>query len=290
MRRPAVPPARREAGYAVIAAMVCAAGFALTAAQLTATSRSAALTAAAEAARAKLDADAEAGEAIALDRLQAADPQSRWTLGAEPVTLDFDDAELTIRVEDERGKIPLNTITPAQAKAMFQLAGAAPADADALAAALVLQRDAGSGAQPGQATAPGVPDATRAVGLTATRDLRLLPGMTPALYAALAASVSVSVRDAAFEPRTAAPLALEVMGAAAPGSAALIERQRELAGERTALDTAPPLVLAGRPLTLRVQVRDARGDRLERAVVVELTRSPDRPYVVHRLSTDGAPA
>ena len=274
----AAPFPAREAGYAVIAAMICAAGFALVAAELTATSRNAAVTASAEATRARLDAEAEAGEAIALDRLQAADPSRRWALGADPVTLDFDDGKLTIGVEDERGKIPLNTVTPVQARAMFAAAGADAADADALSAALVRQRDPD----------PHV-DEAQAVGLSSVRDLLLLPRMTPALYAALAPSVSVSVRDAAFEPRTATALALEVMEGAAPGSVALIEREREIAGDRTALDTGPPLQLAGRPLTIRVQVRDDRGDRLDRARVVELTRSAAHPYVVRQLSADGAP-
>ncbi len=102
----------------------------------------------------------------------------------------------------------------------------------------------------------------------------------------MAPSVSVNVRDAAFEPRTSTPLALQVMGGA--GSPAAIERQREVSGERAALDTAPPLSLAGRPLTIRVDVRDRRGDTLQRANVVELTRAPGRPYVLRLLTADGA--
>ena len=146
----------REAGYAVIAAMVCAAAFALAAAQLTVTSRNAVTTASAEAARARLEADAQAGLAIALDGLQDPDPQARWTLGGEPRTFDFDDAELIVAVEDERGKIPLNTITPSQARAMFQLGGAEAASVDGLVAALLLRRDldAGGVAQESGATSP----------------------------------------------------------------------------------------------------------------------------------------
>ena len=286
-------PRPHEAGYAVLAAMVAAAGFALVAAQLVATSRTAVITASAEAVRARMSADVQAGFALAADGLIAADPKARWSIGGEPRTLDFDDAVLTIRVEDERGKIPLNTISATQARAMFQLAGADPAVADNLATAFLFRRDPtlrllnDDDDEPGThppAPAPPRSPAGRGLGLATVRDLLLLPGMTADIYAALAPSVSLAVRDAAFEPRTATPLSLEVMTGAAAASPAVIERRRELEGETTALDTAPPLALAGRPLTLRVQVRDARGDSFERAQVVELTRSAERPYVVRGLN------
>ena len=129
-----------EGGYAVLAAMVAAAGFALVAAQLIATSRGAVVSAGAEAARARLTADAQAGLALAIDGLESPDASSRWALNGDPRTLDFDDAELTIRVEDERGKIPLNTLSPDQARAMFRLAGADPADVETLTQAFLLRR------------------------------------------------------------------------------------------------------------------------------------------------------
>ncbi len=290
-----------EGGYAVLAAMVAAAGFALVAAQLIATSRGAVVSAGAEAARARLTADAQAGLALAIDGLESPDASSRWALNGDPRTLDFDDAELTIRVEDERGKIPLNTLSPDQARAMFRLAGADPADVETLTQAFLLRRDPhyrpddedappAAGAPPPRPAAPPPPqagaDGPGGLGFADPRELLLLPGMTAALYAAMAPSVSVNVRDAAFEPRTSTPLALQVMGGA--GSPAAIERQREVSGERAALDTAPPLSLAGRPLTIRVDVRDRRGDTLQRANVVELTRAPGRPYVLRLRTADSA--
>lgn len=264
---------RRDDGYAVLAAMVAAAAAALVALQIGAASHDAVISASAEATRARLSAAAQAGVASALAGLAADDPAARWTLDGDPHTLDFGDAVLTLRIEDERGKIPLNTISREQARAMFTLAGADGAVADALASAFVRLR---------QGDSPGA-----ARGLYDVGDLKRLPGMSDALYAVIAPSASVEVRDAAFEPRTSTPLALEVMTGAAPGSPSVIARERELAGETAALDTGPPLALAGRPLTLRVEARDDRGDAYVLAEVVELTRAAQRPVVVRRLAGGG---
>ena len=70
------------------------------------------------------------------------------------------------------------------------------------------------------------------------------------------------------------------MGGAGTSPTAVIERQRELAGERPALDITPPINLVGRALTIRVRAEAAPDGRFEAASVVELTGRPERPYLV----------
>ncbi len=261
--------------------MMAAAAFAIVGVQVATASRAAAVSASAEASRTRAIADAQAGFAMALAGLEDQDAGARWTLDGSPRGLDYEDAHLTIRIEDEWGKIPLNLLTAAQARAMFILAGAGD-DADALVGAFLAARHD-----------PGTPGAVagRAPGFDGVRDLLQVAGMTSQLYSAIAPSATVAARDAAFEPRTAAPLALEVMTGATPGSPGVLARERVLAGETPALDTGPPLKLAGRPLTIRVTVRDDRGDALERAEIVEPTRAAARPYVVRALEMEeDAPA
>ena len=269
-----------ESGYAVLAAMLAAACFALLAGQVVSTSRSAVQSANAELTRAKLEAAADAGQAMALDGLSTDDPNARWDIDGRPRHENFEGADLTVTVEDERGKVPLDLITPAQARTLFARAGADPAELDGLVEAFLDARDPSRVARaPGATVAPeaGTPPTQ---GFEAVSDLARVPGVTPALYAALARSVTVSADDAAFDPRTATPLALEVMGGAGADAPSVIERQRELAGQRPALDIVPPIDLVGRALTIRVTAESGRDGRFEAASVVELTGRPERPYLV----------
>ena len=270
----------RQAGYAVLAAMLAAACFALLAAQVISTSRSAVQSANAELTRARLEAAADAGLALALDGLSTEDPNARWDIDGRPRHESFEGAELTVTVEDERGKVPIDLITPAQARTLFARAGADPAELDDLVDAFLDARDPSRVARtPGTAGTSGAATPPNQ-GFEAVSDLAHVRGVTPALFAALARSVTISADDAAFDPRTATPLALEVMGGAGADAPAVIERQRELAGERPALDIVPPIDLVGRALTIRVRAESGRDGRFEAASVVELTGRPARPYLV----------
>ena len=285
----------RERGSAVLAAVFASACFALLAAQAARTSRSAIASADAGLVHARLAAAAQGGLALAIAGLSSDDHAGRWDIDRTPHTAELDGASLVITVEDERGKAPLNAMTPSEVAALFQEAGADPVTVEALTRAFLQRRDpnlrgvsgapTSLGAQatsgsPGPTAAPGVSSAGS--GFETIEDLRLLPGITPELYAAIAPSVTVEAGDNAFEPRTATPLALAVMGGQDASPAAAIERGRDLAGERTALDARPPLSLRGRALTIRVEASDGHGGRTGQASIVELTGRADHPYVVRQ--------
>ncbi len=267
----------RQAGYAVLAAMLAAACFALLASQVVSTSRSAVQGANAEVVRARLEAAADAGLAMALDGLFTDDPAARWDIDGRARRESFEGTELVITVEDERGKVPINLITPTQARALFEHAGAEPAVLDALVEAFLDARDPSRTVRSPSGAAAGTP---REQGFATISDLAHLPGVTPAVFAALATSVTVSADDAAFDARTATPLALEVMGGAGTSPAAVIERQRELAGERPALSITPPINLVGRAMTIRVRAESNPDGRFDAASIVELTGRAERPYMV----------
>ncbi len=267
----------RQAGYAVLAAMLAAACFALLAAQVVSTSRSAVQSANAEVVRAKLEAAADAGLAMALDGLSSEDPVARWDIDGRSRRENFEGADLTITVEDERGKVPINLITPAQARSLFEHLGAEPSELDGLVEAFLDARDPSRTVRTPSANAAVAPPEQ---GFATISDLAQVPGVTPAMFAAMAPSVTVSADDAAFDSRTATPLALEVMGGAGTSPATVIERQRELAGERTALDITPPINLVGRALTIRVRAEAGQDGRFDVASIVELTGRPERPYLI----------
>lgn len=243
--------AAREKGYAMVAAVATTAFFAYVAVQAIASARSAVTSARAEAVRARLSADADAGMALAAHGLGLADPAQRWRLIGERREVEFDGTRLLISVEDEGGKIPLNFIARPQLVQLFGQAGASAAEADALSDELLAERQADPR------------------GLSALDQLAALKDMTPALYARIGPVVTVASPIETFDPRTASPLALSVMRSGlreSPGSQPL-----------------PAPTLTGRAFTIRIEATDGRGGGLFRTYVVEITGSRARPYVVRSL-------
>ncbi len=272
------PRGEAERGSAVLAAVFVAACVSLMAVQAARTSGSGARSAEASRVRDRLELAAEAGVAMALDHLTG-DSVEPWTLDATPHQLQFDGAELLVTVEDERGKIPLNAVTPPQARAMFQLAGADAAQAETLTAAFMERRNARPPSKDSDQ-----PDVTGLGPFRTVGELALLPGLAPAVFAVIAPEATVSAGDNAFESRTAGPLALAVMGGAVEGVGA-IERARERAGQRAAFDRGPALDPTGRTLTVRVSA-ELPGARLRLAEVVDITGRPIAPVVVRGLELD----
>ncbi len=266
----------RDRGSALVAAVLVSACFAMIAAQLVRSSRSEILSVNASLIHAELSAAADAGLALAVHGLSETGPRGRWDLDRRPHAAMLDRTRLTVTVEDERGKIPLNTITPPQATAMFREAGAAPGAAAALAAAFLAFRDPA----PTAAEAP-----PRAGGFETIGDLAQVPGVTPALYSAISPSATVYAGDAPFDPTTATPMALKVMQGGQSAYAALV-RGRELLGERTALDASPPVSLVGRALMVRVRAYNKDGAQLEKSMVIELTGRPSRPFIIREQLPD----
>jgi general secretion pathway protein K len=274
---------RRERGYAMIAAVAAVAFFGYLSLSAIAGGRSAVVAASAEQARARLAADADAGVAMAIDQLGLTDQARRWSVMGPPRSFGFQGARLTISVEDENGKIPLNFVRADQLRRLFELAGADPRQIEGLTDALLDLRG-----DPKPRDAAGFrPMDPRIAGqrgpLTSADELQLLPGMTPALYARITAAVTLYANTLAFDPRTASPLALAVMNPQLTTTPDAIEQARERAGEVAALAAQPQINLDGRIVTVRVDAADSHGGRLRRTAVVQFTGAQSRPYVVRGL-------
>jgi general secretion pathway protein K len=277
---------RRERGYAMIAAVAAVAVFGYLALAAIAGGRSAVVAASAGKTRAKLTADADAGVAIAIHDLGLGDPTQRWSVTGPPHQVSFQDATLTITVEDENGKIPLNFIRADQLHRLFEQAGADPREIDGLVEAFI---DLRGDPQPKDSTpAAGFPRIDDRIAaqrglLSSLDELMLLPGMTPALYARIAPAVTIHASTPVFDPRTASPLALAVMQPANANSPGAIQQARERAGQTTALGEAPPISLNDRTITVRVDAADGHGGFLRRTAVVQFTGAAARPYVMRGL-------
>lgn len=266
------PRSPADAGYAALACMLAAACFALIALDVTRTSRSEVQAAQAGLVHARLSAAADAGLVLAVQHLTDPDAGARWESDV-PHEVEYAGTRLQVRIEDEAGKVPLNTATPAQITALLESAGVDAAAAKALVSNFLDFRD------PTRAGA-GAAAAGRTGGFRALIELASVPGFTPDLYERLAPSVSVAGNDVPFDASVATPLALAAMDGPGRSGVRSLERARELAGESTALSTEPPKAVAGRTLTIRVTALSGSRDRVKQATLVQLTGRPDRPYLV----------
>ena len=272
----------RDRGFAMVAAVAGIAAFAWIGLEAIAANRGAIAGVDAHAERAELEAAADAGLMLAIHGLATPDRTQRWSFDSRPRNVKFGDADLTITVEDERGKIPLNSIEDDQVRAMFEAAGAEGERLDGLVDAFEDWRDEdddrrADGAEAADYLAQGI--RPRNGQFLDVDELMQIKGMDRRIFDRLAPNLTVFFGNTGgFSPRTAQPLALAVMSGHGGDDPASIDRERDLEGEAPALQIEDDVSLVGRDLTVRVVARDGRGGGFRRAAVIELTGSAAQPY------------
>jgi general secretion pathway protein K len=279
-----VTRARGEQGYALVAAVASIVVFAAMALAILSTTRAAIATGSAEVGQARAAAAADAGVAIALSGLLATDPDRRWHLEAPAHVVEFAGARVSIRVEDERGKVPLNLLDEEMATRLLEKFGY---DGDALKTArdsLLDWLDSDDNPRAyGAESAFYAPLGYRPRNgaLASVGELRRVRGFDAGVVARMSPYLTVNFGRGNFEPRHADPIAIEIVQGD-EGAAEAIDRARELAGQRVALDAsnANREDLTAHPLMISVVAQYPDGARAERHQVIELTGSALRPYVV----------
>jgi general secretion pathway protein K len=174
---------------------------------------------------------ARAGVEHAVARLAESEPQRRWIPDGREYRWRFGEAELSVRIVDEQGKVDLDMADATLLAALLQQVGAEPRVAQRIAGAIVDWRDADTLTQPGGgAEAPDYAAAGRDYGpanlpFESVAEVEQVLGMTPALYARLAPLVTVysgrAVPDPAFAPpqvRAAMGVTVDVPADVAAGS------------------------------------------------------------------------
>lgn len=271
----------RDRGFALIAVLIACAALAGLAYDIILQNRTAIVEAQAEVDRAHLENAANSAIALAEAGLSAPDTNARWPIDATPRELTEDGIALTIAVEDERGKIPLNVLSETEARRMFELAGARDRGLDTVTDGFLDWRDDDDERRPFGAESPDYAAAgyrARDGDVTAVGELARIHGMTPQLYARLAPVVTLWFGESGgFSERTASPLAVAVM--TGPDDANANAAPQPLAVARRGAQPLPEgdLNLRGRRLTVRVVARDARGGVLHRAAVIEFTGNIANP-------------
>ncbi len=275
----------RDEGYAMVAAVAGVAAFAFIAFEIIAVYRGVIASVNGQVENARLTAAADAGVAAALWGLGQPDPQQRWAIDGRTRTLRFGDTMLSIVVEDEHGKIPLNRLNDDQVRQMFAAAGVTGDRLDELVDTFQDWQDEDDDVRPHGAEAPQYAPQNikpRNGDFETVGELAMVKGMDTALYNKLAPSLTVFFGETgSFSVEDAQPLALAVLSGTDMNSPDVINRERVLAGEKTAIQDQQPVVdLVGRPLTVRVLARDIEGARYQRSVIIEFTGIKTDPYWV----------
>ena len=271
----------REKGFALVAAVAAVGAFAYVSFQVLAADRGVTTSVLARVEQARLAAAADAGMMMAIHGLGQEDVGQKWAIDGRTREVFFEGVDLLVTVQDERGKAPLDGLNPAQARALFEGAGATGDQTDALVAQLRDFQSADEQDMTNTAAAKqaGLAGATvRRGGFRSVGDLMSLKDMTADLYTRLAPAVTVFFEESGpFEPSHATPLAVAAMSATEDQSPETLDAEQ-------ASDNAPPeqtIVddnLLGRTLTVNVVARGPRGAQTHRAAIVELTGSKAFPY------------
>lgn len=272
-----------ERGYALVAAVASIGVFAAMALAALSATRLTIEDVSAEEAQLRAAAAADAGIALALSKLLATDRAERWSIDGRTRHLTFNAARLRIRVEDEWGKVPVSQLEERQVTRLLEAAGLTGERLLIARDSLLDWTDADDTRRPFGAEAPdyaaaGLRPANGA--LASIDELGNIRGFDANLVNRIRPFLTPLVLLGGFDPRYADPRALAVMEEAGADSPAAIERARELAGQRTAIELADAVDLTGRALTIDVEAQLPDGGRAHRRARVELTGAPARPYVV----------
>lgn len=277
----------QEDGYAMVAAVAGIAVFAIMALTLIETGQADIRAVAAEAGQARAAAAADAGFALALDGLLVKDRANRWSLDGRTRELQFGEARLQVRVEDERGKVPLNLLDEQTAARLMETAGLGIGERAQIAAESLLdwvdddEEPRSNGAENGYYRARGI--RPRNGPLQSVDELAQIRGIDPAAIKQIKPYVTVNFGNSGFDAQFAQPAAIGVMLEGGRDSPQAISRQRELDGQRTAIELGDALDLTGRPLLIVVEATLPAGGHVVQRTVIELTGSQIRPYVVRAL-------
>jgi len=268
---------RDEHGAAIVMALVAASLFAYAALLILQAERAGMVVIEARMARVRLAAAADAGLAIAMQGIALANPAWRWPPDGTPRRIEVEGVALTVTVEDERGKVPVNQAPAAVLRRLLAAAEVPAPDLDPLAEALADWIDADTAPRPNGAER----DTYRALGtellprdapIRSLGELLAVRGMNPDLLARLAPVLTL-YPGGRFEPALASPLARQAMadGAEMDGPS----RVTHAAGA-----VVDPADLRGRTMTIRVEAGDGAGGRVTRQAIVEYTGSRGQPVWV----------
>jgi general secretion pathway protein K len=234
-----------------------------------------------EAARARAIADA--GVSLAIMGLLDPSPTTTWHRDGTSTALDYSGGTIVLSIQDEAGKIDLNAASAALLTNLLDVVGVDRSSdiAMSIEAWKAARLPVRAGGAPNAATASGdvPPQAFQTI-----EDLRLVPGIPPALFAKIAPFITVYSHTAAIDPLTAPLAVLASVPDANPRTlqALVVARAQAVPVPGTLPMLNDPLGLEPRPrfqtLTVRSTGTTAGGTAFIREAVVLLTGDAKQPF------------
>jgi general secretion pathway protein K len=285
---------RRQRGIALVAVLWIVVLLSIAAASMLHAGRTDARLARNLAEQAEAAALADAGVNRAILALLDSRPERRWRVDGTPVGMPFAGRMLHVAIQDERGRIDLNTAPDELLAGLLRNVGGLPQDAaDALVDRIADWRDPDdlrrlNGAEAADCRQAGLAYGPRNAPFQSVDELLLVLGVTPDLFRRIRPAITVHARTASIDPLVAPRQAL----AALPGISAdrIDTLLRERAGNRAGRGTAggagvigaTDAMLAGRAFSITVEAPlPVEGASFRRTAIVRMTGDPRMPYWIH---------
>ena len=239
---------------------------------------------------AEADADLDAAVARAVLGISDLRPEQRWRVDGAVRTFVFEGRSVRIAVQDETGRIDLNAASGALIRQLLMGEGVTPEDASRLADNIVDWRSTTglqslNGATGADYQAAGLSYRPRHGPFQTVDELKLVLGMTPALFARIRPALTVYSKRAMFDSSVAPREALLALYPNDPGKIDTILRARE-GDPNMAMRPgfAPGAIVSlsapgGRAFSIAAEVAIGRRT-FRRDAVVELSGDDKRPYFV----------
>lgn len=276
----------RERGWALISVLWAVAVLALLAAAMQSLSFGTAFQERRALDRAKADAAFDAGVLRAVLGLSDPRPDARWRVDGVPHDFAFAGTPMRIAVQDEDGRIDLNAADGSLIIQLLQSAGLERDDAEVLSDRIQnwrtkdtgLTRLKGGGDE--QYGMAGLFYRPRHAPFQSVDELKLVLGMTPALFAKIKPALTVYSHHPAIDTATAPRAALLAYYPDQPDRVKAILDAREGTAPDGSESVAPQSgdALAGRAYDITVDVAMGQST-VRREAVVLLTKDKNRPYL-----------
>lgn len=233
---------------------------------------------------------ARAGLEYAMTRVSDPDPRLQWVPDGRPQRWTFDGVPVEVRIVDETGKLDLNGADVTLLSALLRAAGAEPAQADAVAAAIADWRDADDltqpqgGAEDPHYAAAGRPYGAKDAPFETVAEVEQVLGMTPALFARVEPSLTVHTGLPAPDTRFAGGLVLQALG---------VDPEPVLAGRERPLSPQDAALVGGGSGTYSIEsharLREGRRAVLRAVVRVGASGVPGAAFTTLRWEEGATP-
>jgi general secretion pathway protein K len=240
----------------------------------------------------------EGGVFLAISHMLDPSLETRWAPDGRERIFEYSGGAIRIVLQDEAGKIDINAAPDELLAGLFAVLGVGPEETARLVDAIADWKDEDdlrrlNGAEGEDYRRAGLTWVPRNGPFEAVEELRLVLGITPALYARALPLITIYSQNARINAATASPEVLKALPGATPGEIARFVQARERAdAERSQTGRSPtplpPLTgleqflspIPSRIVTIRSEGRTPGGGSYVREVVVDMTGKAESPYAV----------